>query len=302
VVKAACRICVLVTCHNEGRLLEEAVRSVREPEPVELVVVDDASEDEATRKFLDQFKLEGVRILRQDVNAGIAAARMRGLAATTAPFVLPLDADDLALPGVLSRMADLLDHDPGAAACVGDTIEFGEYQLLRKTPPRLDPYRVALTNEYPITALFRRSAVEAAGGWRKLGDLQGYDDWNLWMSLAEGGQRIVHLGGPAYCRRLHGPRLNHQAKRNHRALYRVMRSTHADLFAQIRTHRKHSDLPLLKKYLYPYVYGERPAMPLEGKLKRSFDRIGVWTRAEPLPEDLRGFVPVRKTIGLGVYS
>ena len=41
------------------------------------------------------------------------------------------------------------------------------------------------SNEYPITALYRRSAVEAAGGWRPFYEHQGYEDWNLWMGLAE---------------------------------------------------------------------------------------------------------------------
>jgi glycosyltransferase involved in cell wall biosynthesis len=283
----ALRVCVIVTCHNEGPLLEAAVRSIRESEPIELVIVDDASEDEATRSTLRELESEGVPVLRQEVNEGVAAARMRGLASTSAPFVYPLDADDLAVPGVLAPMADALEKDPWAAACVGDVVEFGDYELLRRTPRRLDPYRVAFTNEYPITALFRRTAIEAAGGWCRLGDHHGYDDWNLWMGLAERGERIIHLHAPAYCRRLHGPRLNQQAKANHRYLYGNMRDRHPKLFAEIRTHRSRSDLPLVKKYLYPHVYGSRPSVPFERTLKPRLDRLGLWTRARPLPRSTR---------------
>ena len=279
----AARVCVIVTCHGEGPLLKEAVRSVRESEPVELVVVDDASGDDTTRGALRQLEAGDFRVLRQEVNGGVASARMRGLAETSARFVYPLDADDLALPGVLARMADALDADPGAAACVGDIIEFGEYELVRETPARLDPYRVAFTNEYPITALFRRTAIEAAGGWRRLGAHQGYDDWGLWMGLAERGERIIHLGAPGYRRRLHGPRLNQQARARHRDLYAELRRAHPDLFAQLPAHRRRSDLPVLKRFLYPHVYGTRPAVPLERTLKPRLDRLGLWTRARPLP-------------------
>ena len=122
----AARVCVIVTCHGEGPLLKEAVRSVRESKPVELVVVDDASGDDTTQGALRQLEAGDLRVLRQEVNGGVASARTRGLAETSARFVYPLDADDLALPGVLARMADALDADPGAAACVGDIIEFGE--------------------------------------------------------------------------------------------------------------------------------------------------------------------------------
>ena len=84
-------------------------------------------------------------------------------------------------------MADLLDANPDAVACVGDIAEFGDHELVRRIPDRLDPYRVALTNEYPITALYRRSAVAAIGAWRPYYEHPGYEDWNVWMGLAERG-------------------------------------------------------------------------------------------------------------------
>ncbi len=280
-VNALPRISVIITCHSEGGLLAEAVHSIREEEPIELVVVDDASPDAATHQTLEMLEPEGVRVLRQKTNSGVAAARMTGLQLTSAPFVYPLDADDHALPGVLARMADRLEREPEAAACVGDIVEFGEHDLIRETPAWLDPYRIAYTNDYPITALFRRSAIEAVGGWRRLGDHQGYDDWNLWMGLAERGERIVHLGGPGYRRRLHGRRLNHEARARHAHLYAAMRSAHPDLFARLPEHSRASDLSPLKKRLYPLVYGARAEVPFEHLLKPWFDRMGIWTRARP---------------------
>ena len=176
-------------------------------------------------------------------------------------------------------MADLLERHPDAAACVGDIYEFGGHQLVRTTPPRLDPYRVAYTNEYPITALYRRNWILGVGGWRKLGRHHGYNDWDLWMSLAERGATTVHLGDVGYCRRLHGERLNQQAQRRHRDLYAFMRNNHPELFARLPEHRRNTDLPLLKRHLYPIVYGSRPKVPLQHTLKPWLDRLGVWTRA-----------------------
>src|SRR5581483_1133617 len=138
-----------------------------------------------------------------------------------------------------------------------DIHEFGDHEVIRATPSRLDPYRVAFTNEYPITALYRRSWILAVGGWRKLGSHHGYNDWDLWMSLAERGARIVHVGEIGYRRRLHGARLNQQAQRRHRYLYSFMRETHPDLFARLLEYRRQSDLPLLKRHLYPIAYGPR---------------------------------------------
>jgi glycosyltransferase involved in cell wall biosynthesis len=220
-------------------------------------------------------------VLRHEENRGVGNARMTGLAATSAPFVFPLDADDHALPGVVARMADELETNPEAAACVGDIVEFGEYDLKRLTPARLDPYRVAYTNEYPITALYRRSALVAAGAWEQPGVRQGYEDWNLWMSLAERGEQIVHLGGPAYQRRLHGRRLNQKTRESHREHYEAMRRLHPDLFKRLPQYRRSSDLSVLRRALYPVLFGARPEVPFERTLKPWFDRLGIWTRTAP---------------------
>jgi glycosyltransferase involved in cell wall biosynthesis len=273
----AMRVAVLIPCHGEGELIAEAVGSIQEDEPVEIAVVDDASPDERTRATLDA--LDGVTVIRLEQNQGVGNARTTAFEATQAPYVYPLDADDLAIPGVLARMADRLDADPGADACVGDIVEFGDHEVVRRIPDRLDPYRVALTNEYPITALYRRGAVAAAGAWRPFHERQGYEDWNLWMGLAERGARIVHVGGPGYRRRLHGERLNQLARRRHRERYEAMRRAHPELFARLKEHRRASDLPLVKRALYPLVYGARAEIPFERQVKPLFDRLGIWTRA-----------------------
>jgi hypothetical protein len=205
---------------------------------------------------------------------------MVGLAETKAPLVVPLDGDDLAEAGVLSEMADRLEHRPGAVACVGDLLEFGDRQVLRAVPERLDPYRVAYTNEYPITAVFRRSALEAVDGWRRRQTAQqGYEDWGLWMDIAERGWSIEHLGPRriSYRRRLHGRRLNHQAREHHAEIYRALRDSHPRLFGELTEHRRRSDLSGVRKLLYPVVYGERARVPFEDWLKPIADRFGIWT-------------------------
>lgn len=271
------RIAVLIPCHGEGLLVAEAVRSVREDEPVEIVIVDDASRDDATKAILDELERGGARVIRRSENGGVGVARTDALEASTSPYVYPLDADDLAIPGVLARMADRLDADPEAAACVGDVVEFGDHELVRRSPARLDPYRVALTNEYPITALYRKTAVRAVGAWRPFFHEQGYEDWNLWMGLAECGAHIVHVGGPGYRRRLHGQRLNQRARSRHAERYQSMRLAHPKLFAKLPEHRRASDLSRLRRALYPLLYGARGEIPLEHVLKPVFDRLGIWT-------------------------
>jgi glycosyltransferase involved in cell wall biosynthesis len=273
------RAAVVIPCFNESDLLLEAVASVREDEPVEIAVVDDRSTDPRTAETLAQLEARGVLVLRHDANAGPAAARMTALRATAAPYVFSLDADDLLEPGMLARMADLLDADPDAGVCYGDHLEFRDgVAVLRRSPATIDPFRLIYVFEYPPAALFRRNVLEEIGGWQPPGHrLPAYEDWHVWMSLAEHGIRGVHvgLGVVTYRRRLHGSRLLARARRQHRSLYRVLRRLHPQLFGQRRRHRRASELPRSRKLLYPLVYGGRPKFAWEHRLRVWLERRGV---------------------------
>lgn len=270
------RIAVLIPCYRDGKLAIETVRSVEESEPVELVVVDDHSEDAMTEAALRQLEAQGVTVIRHDRNIGPAGARATGLKATSAPYVFPLDADDLAVPGVLGRMADLLDLHPEADVCFGDYAEFGESDVIRAVPTGIDPYRLAYANEYPVSSLFRRSVLESIGAWPLM---PAYEDWHLWMTLAERGSTGIHLGpgDVTYRRRLHGSRLLTASKRTHPQLYARLRRDHSRLFANLASHRRHSKLHPARKLIYPIIYGGRRRFAWEARVKAALDRAGVWT-------------------------
>jgi glycosyltransferase involved in cell wall biosynthesis len=274
------RVAVIIPCFNSDPLLREAVVSLQEAEPLEVLVVDDASTDPATLEVLAQLEGDGVTVLRLTVNGGVARARAAGVAATSAPYVFPLDADDLAIEGHIARAADRLDADPAAAACVGDYEEFGTDTIIRVVPDVLDPYRVAYTNEYAITALMRRTVLERYGGWRDPSPTaRGYEDWHVWMDLAEGGEKIVHLGGLLYRRRMHAPGLDVKQRERHAELYRALRDEHPMLFAHLGEYRRRTTLSPPRAFLYPLLYGERRLINRVRFVKPLLDRAGVWTLA-----------------------
>jgi len=271
------RVAVVIPCFDDGEFVREAVDSVRDDtEIVELVVVDDASEDPATIAALDGLSAEGVRVVRHERNRGLSAARMTGVRATGAPYVFPLDSDDLAYSGALTAMADRLDANPRLALVFGDYLEFGDRELVRAVPERVDPYRIAYTNEYPGFALFRREALERVGGWSAAGL---YEDWDLWMTIAEEGLEGAHMGPgePTFKRRVHPGRLGGRLRTEQRRVYGELRERHPKLFSRIPAARRSSDLSPLRKRLYPIVYGGRRRLRAERRLKGLMDRAGVWT-------------------------
>ena len=270
------RVAVIIPCFRDGPLAAEAVASIQEEEPVEVVVVDDSSTDDATLEALERLESDGVTVVRHERNLGPSQARLSGMRASTAPYVFPLDADDHAVPGALARMADRLEANPEADVCFGDYVEFGESEVLRAVPTEIDPYRLAYTNEYPVSSMFRRRLLEDVGGWPTM---LGYEDWHLWMTLAERGVVAVHVGPgvPTYMRRLHGHRLLTASRTLHPQLYAQLRNDHPRLFGDLAAHRERSQLSRTRKVLYPIVYGSRRRHGWERRVKSMLDRAGVWT-------------------------
>jgi glycosyltransferase involved in cell wall biosynthesis len=269
---ASPRVAVVIPCHDDGETVTEAVASVREDEPVEIVVVDDGSTDAGTLAVLNEFRACGISVVRQQ-NAGPAAARTAGLAATRAPFVYPLDADDRLDAGALAAMADALAACPDAGFAWGDYELFGDQRGRYRAPDRWLPWTLTYVNPYPVSSLFRREVLERAGGWEG-----GYEDWDLWLRLAGSGIEGIRVDRVVYHRRLHGDgRQLAQDRRRHRTLYADLKRRNASVFAGRRRLRRLERPARWKRAVYPVLFGRRAVVPLrvETLLQRHMMRRGT---------------------------
>lgn len=240
---------MVVPCYDDGVTLPKTLASLRGQEPHELAIVDDGSTDAGTLELLERLRAEGVLVLRQ-ANKGPAAARMAGVAATHAPYVYPLDADDLVAPGGLTALGDALDRNPGAAAAWGLERTFGLAALEISHPEGLDPWLVTYLNESPIAALIRRERLLEAGGWQVR---SGYEDWDLWMSMAERGFTCVRVPDLVFLHRLHGARRYAENRSRHAAIYEELRWRHPLLFQSRRRNWRRSSAPLRLRLLLPLI-------------------------------------------------
>lgn len=107
---------VVMPLYNKRAYVQDAVRSVLGQDGLhELIVVDDGSTDDSADRVEELARKDSrIRLLRQP-NAGVSAARNRGVRASTADYVAFLDADDLYLPGFLQEIATLAGRYPEAA-------------------------------------------------------------------------------------------------------------------------------------------------------------------------------------------
>jgi glycosyltransferase involved in cell wall biosynthesis len=241
-------VAVIIPCYEAGETLAEAVASA-EPEADELVIVDDGSTDGSCLAMLRDLENRGLQVIHQQ-NCGLSAARMTGLAATNSPYVFPLDSDDILEPGALSELAKALDEHPLAAAAWGDLQTFGLTNYRIPSVPALDPWFVTYATLLPTSSLFRRDALAAIGGWQ-LRD--PYEDWDMWMALAEHGFAGVYVPRVVYRYRRRAGGMMMASLGRYRDLYVELSQRHPVLFAERERNRRISPAPTALKMLVPLV-------------------------------------------------
>jgi glycosyltransferase involved in cell wall biosynthesis len=255
-------IAVVIPCFNEGDMLESAVTSAEAQNPApEIIVVDDGTTDRGTLALLQRLDRRGIQVIRQ-ANQGPAPARMAGVRATHADYIFALDADDLLASGGLRRLGEVLDRHPEAAAAWGAVQTFGEVEYMGdRSPPSLDPWEITFQNHLPIGSLYRRSALLDVGGWQLPG---GYEDWDLWMSLAERGWKGIGIPDVTACYRVQRGRRLSRSSRRHAERYVKLRARHPVLFAQRRRNWRSSPAPIVLKLALPAI----EALPVSSSRKR----------------------------------
>jgi glycosyltransferase involved in cell wall biosynthesis len=105
---------VVITNYNLGAYLPETLRSVAQIDHsnLEVVLVDDCSTEELDRSLLLELReTPDFRVVRNEVNRGLAASRNIGVRHASGEFVLPLDADDCLAPEFVgTAVRALLGH------------------------------------------------------------------------------------------------------------------------------------------------------------------------------------------------
>jgi glycosyltransferase involved in cell wall biosynthesis len=186
------RVSVVLTCHDLGRYLDEAVDSVLAQtfQDFEILVVDDGSTDGQTTDLLSDYRRPKTRVVRIE-NRGLPGARNEGIRRTTGPYVCTLDADDRLERTYFEKAVTVLDRDPSVAFVSHWLRTFGDEEWEWK-PESPDFPALLDRNSVNGAALVRRDALVAVGLFDE-SMRHGCEDWDLWISMVERGLRGVIL-------------------------------------------------------------------------------------------------------------
>jgi len=163
----------------------------------EVVIVDDASTDgggEVVRGWIEYFPQFASLLVRHDLNRGLAAARNTGLQRARSDRLLMLDADNEVRRTGMTRLMDALDADPEASFAYGIMERFsadGPEGLLSCFG--WDPERLRGSNYIDAFSLIRREAIGAMDGYSYDSRLYGWEDYDLWVRMAEAGRHGVFV-------------------------------------------------------------------------------------------------------------
>jgi glycosyltransferase involved in cell wall biosynthesis len=237
---AAPHVSVVVAVFNGFELLRDAVESIlaQEPLPNEILIVDDGSTDGDYTVFAEWSPL--VRVIRQS-NAGVSAARNRGIAEAKHDLIAFLDADDVWLPGKLRVQLEVLSAHPEAVVVFGGfplwrADRAGHFVPWRAYPAVPAETRVSearsgwlfarLMNGLlvgPSTAVARRAALLASGGFDER--LRVGEDYDLWLRLSRTAPMLCVDAPVALYRMREGSAMHVSRRASENALARLLVST-----------------------------------------------------------------------------
>lgn len=186
------RISFVMPAYNAQETVGAAISSVLQQthRDVELVVVDDGSTD-ATGSIVASFP--DVRVVRQE-NAGVAAARNRGIEEASGELIAFCDADDILFPEHLAALFEVWERHGGIATANSLWLFPGGVHPSRRRYkggfPAPDRQRLAILQQNFVStlSLFPKALVEEIGPFDT--DLAVAEDWDFWLRAIYAGHRV----------------------------------------------------------------------------------------------------------------
>lgn len=189
---------------DEPAFLEAAFRSVVHDQtrpPDDVVLVQDGPVPDALADTITGLIHESpapTTLLALAANVGLGPALDEGMAACAHDIVARMDADDIALPQRFEVQVPIVES--GVDVVGSALLEFGATpdDIVGKRVPPIDPAEIVRYSRFhqPFhhpTVVYRRSVVQAAGGYRHLALME---DYLLFAKMIGQGAKVANVAEP----------------------------------------------------------------------------------------------------------
>lgn len=197
-------VSVVIPCFNVAReTLAEAVESAiaQDANICEVLIVDDASADVKAAQDVAS-RCDNVRVIRHEANRGGSAARNTGIDAAQGDLIALLDADDIWLPGKLSKQIEAMLKfgtgriSPGSFCASNCYLEPAglRYPANTVSPSSYRPlWHYFLEQDCALQTSTLLLPARLAKILRFNPQLPRHQDWDFAIRLQQAGAQIVYL-------------------------------------------------------------------------------------------------------------
>lgn len=192
-------VSVVIATHNSSATINRAIESCLSqsvPDGIEVVVVDDGSDDHTQSTLMRYHGDVRVKLLQQAVNRGPSHARNVGISASNSPFIALLDADDVMEPDRLQEQLAMFGPDtlePGAVVSWtrevdknGRFFRVNQFELEKDKKDQIRQVFLGEISAITPTFLVRRSVLDVVGTFDE--NLKYREDSDFLM-------RVIHAFG-----------------------------------------------------------------------------------------------------------
>jgi len=182
-------ISVIIPAYNAEDTIQETIDSVLKQTftDFELIVVNDGSQD-STLETVSSISDSRIRVFSYS-NAGVSAARNRGISEARGEYISFIDADDLWTPDKLETQLAALQANPQAAVAYSWTDWIDESGQFLRLGSHIKLHGNVLSQLLlkdfvgsGSNPLIRKQALTQVGGFNE--SLKPAADWDMWLRLA----------------------------------------------------------------------------------------------------------------------
>jgi glycosyltransferase involved in cell wall biosynthesis len=195
-------ISIIIPCYNHGQYINDAINSIKEShnDNYDIIIINDGSTDNYTNNKLEELKSDGYNVVSQN-NQGLGKSRNNGIKISKGKYILPLDADNKIKPDFITKAIDILETNPSVSIVYSDRQLFGNSNNLIKVG-EFDLSHILAGNYIDACAIYRRAVWESIGGYDEKMPVQGWEDWDFWLSAIERKIQFCYIPEPLFLYRV----------------------------------------------------------------------------------------------------